>query len=301
VHSHLVPSAQTWARNYLQEEEEEFVGNICRLKLRQVRCFDSSPEDKADPLFDSQRINVAPYRREDGTMEKGDTPSVLALSHGRGDPQRDDVTYCYIDSDGHFRENGTISNLFSPNETEREQFVDLLKRRRPQAVVIGGFSPATKRLMADFRSFAQGVTDSIVAEEEADIPGDEDEKITPDERHRRAVFDAIYVYDDVAKIYMNSQRAQLEFPDLTRIAKYCIGLARYAQSPINEYAALGPDLTALTYDPNQKFVSRLPFPPRSTRAELTLASLLTASRPEARSSSREGPHRGRQPSRRRHQ
>lgn len=37
VHNHLVPSAQTWARNYLQEEEEEFVGNICRMKLGQVR------------------------------------------------------------------------------------------------------------------------------------------------------------------------------------------------------------------------------------------------------------------------
>lgn len=187
-------------------------------------------------------------------MEKGETPSVLALSHGRGDPQRDDVTYCFIDSDGHFRENGTISNLFSPNENEREQFIDLLKRRRPQVVVIGGFSPATKRLMADFRSFAQGVTDFIVAEEEAD-PTEDEERLSPDERHRRAQFDAIYVYDDVAKIYMNSQRAQLEFPDVTKIGKYCIGLARYAQSPINEYAALGTDLTALTYDPNQKFVS----------------------------------------------
>lgn len=197
-------------------------------------------------------------------MEKGDVPTVLALSHGRGDPQRDDVVGVFLDGDGYFRENIKISNLFAPSETEREQFTEMLRRRRPQVVVIGGFSPNTKRLMADFRAFAQGVSDQIVTEEE-DQPderdveqGEEVRRFTPDELDRRARFESIYVYDDVAKIYSNSQRAAVEYPDLSHLGKYCVGLARYAQSPLNEYAALGADLTALTYDVNQKFVSRRP-------------------------------------------
>ncbi|GAA5881838.1 hypothetical protein JCM1840_001631 [Sporobolomyces johnsonii] len=86
------------------------------------------------------------------------------------------------------------------------------------------------------------------------------EALSPDERHRRrearAAFESTYVNDEVARIYQNSQRANVEFSELSTVGKYCVGLARYAQSPLNEYAALGADLAALTYDPNQKFLAK---------------------------------------------
>ena len=44
VQGHLIPAAQTWARNHTQEEEEEFVGATCRQKLYNVRSF--TPADK---------------------------------------------------------------------------------------------------------------------------------------------------------------------------------------------------------------------------------------------------------------
>jgi hypothetical protein len=64
------------------------------------------------------------------------------------------------------------------------------------------------------------------------------------------VFDipAIYVHDDVAQIYHHSKRAPEEFSALPPNAKYCVGLARYVQSPLNQFAALGPDMTAISLD-----------------------------------------------------
>ncbi|KAK4048952.1 Transcription elongation factor spt6 [Microbotryomycetes sp. JL201] len=236
IDEHIIPAAEQWAKTWLQEEEERFVGELCSSKLY-------------------QRINVAPYCRRDGSMEKGDVPSVLALSHGAGDPQRDDTTLVYLDSEGYLREHVKIGDLFNVSNADRETLTELLKRRRPQVVVIGGFSPNTKRLRDSFDKIAQEVSHEI-AQNETDQ--DEDESLSPDDLHRRAQFDTVYVYDDVARIFSNSAHGSTEFPELPKIAKYCVGLARFAQSPLHEYAALGQDLTAVTYDPAQKFASVSP-------------------------------------------
>lgn len=189
-------------------------------------------------------------------MDKGDIPTVLALSNGMGDPKRDDVVAVYLDQDGHFREHVKVSNMFEPSETEREQLTELLKRRRPQVCVVGGFSPNARRLLEDFLTFARGVSEELVRDEVDQVDEDaEDKRLTAEQLTARATFETVFVFDDVARIYSNSQRASLEFPDLGKLGKYCVGLARYAQSPLNEYAALGSDLSALTYDQNQKFVS----------------------------------------------
>lgn len=240
VREHLVPQATLWARNMLKEEAEEVVGNACRYKL-------------------DHRLNAAPYMRADETMEPGMVPSVLAISSGRGDPKRDSVVGVFLDSDGHFREHIKIDNLFEPDEEQANQFAELLKRRRPQVVVVGGYSPATTQLLTNFRNFAARVTEELL-EEGVEDDSEYDEGFPADavaERKRnRASFESTYIYDDVARIYQNSSRATLEFPDLSTLGKYCVGLARYAQSPLNEYAALGPDISALSFDPNQKYLAK---------------------------------------------
>ena len=58
----------------------------------------------------------------------------------------------------------------------------------------------------------------------------------------------IYVFDEVARIYQHSKRAGDEYSALSPTAKYCVGLARYTQSPLIEYAALGPDITAISFE-----------------------------------------------------
>ena len=57
-----------------------------------------------------------------------------------------------------------------------------------------------------------------------------------------------YALDETARIFQHSARAAVEFPSWPPIAKYCAGLARYVQSPLNEYAALGPDITSIVYE-----------------------------------------------------
>ncbi|KAJ3551001.1 hypothetical protein NMY22_g91 [Coprinellus aureogranulatus] len=57
----------------------------------------------------------------------------------------------------------------------------------------------------------------------------------------------IYVRDEVARIYQHSSRGETEFPSMPPIANYCVGLAWYLQSPLNEYAALASDITAITF------------------------------------------------------
>ena len=54
--------------------------------------------------------------------------------------------------------------------------------------------------------------------------------------------------DDVARLFQHSKRAEDEFSFLPLISRYCMGLARYTQSPLNEFAALGPDITAVMFD-----------------------------------------------------
>jgi transcription elongation factor SPT6 len=62
--------------------------------------------------------------------------------------------------------------------------------------------------------------------------------------HQAFEIPVIYINDEVARIYQHSKRAANEFSALSVTAKYCVGLARYTQSPLNEYAALGSDITA---------------------------------------------------------
>ncbi|GAA5929376.1 chromatin-remodeling histone chaperone SPT6 [Sporobolomyces koalae] len=240
---HFLPMGEQWIRTSLKEDAEELIMMAIKRRLE-------------------SRIDNAPWRRDDGTMEPGQTPSVLAISQGNGDPRRDSVYAVFLDSDGHFREHLKLDTLEtgSMEASQHEAFTELLKRRRPQVVVVGGFSPSTRRLMNDFRTLASAVSSSIL-ESEMDLDDDEEERKLPtEERQRkraaRAAFESTYVNDEVARIYQNSARATTEFSEFSPVAKYCVGLARYAQSPLNEYAALGPDLTAITYDPNQKFLAK---------------------------------------------
>jgi transcription elongation factor SPT6 len=187
-----------------------------------------------------QRVDVAPYiTPHKGT---GDTCSVLAVSWGKGDPQRDAITVVFLDEAGRLREHTKIDNLV---DTElRDEFVDILKRRKPDVIVIGGFSMATAKLSQRVKEVVHGgpitpATDNPNSGWQAE----------PTPINSQA-FDipVMYVADEVARIYQHSARAAEEFSALSPTAKYCVGLARYTQSPLNEYAALGADITAISFE-----------------------------------------------------
>lgn len=192
-------------------------------------------------------------------MSHGDVPSVLALSFGNGDRQRDSIVGVFLDSEGHLREHFKIDNLIAAEEerdynaTNKEILVEFLRRRRPQMIAISGFSTATKALRDNVVKIGEEVS-ALIMREGDDDDEDDDEELTEQMRSDRAQFVVSYMFDDVARIYQNSTRAAMEFPELSKLGKYCVGLGRYVQSPLNEYAALGPDLLAINYSPGQKHV-----------------------------------------------
>lgn len=172
----------------------------------------------------------------------------MAISHGHGDPKRDSTFAVFLDDRGIFREHLKVDNLMDPEP--REELSEFIRRRRPGVIVLGGFGPSTHNLMKDVRIIAGRVSENLMQEPDfVDLYGDENER-------RQAVsIDCIFVHDDVARMYQQSRRAATEFPDVNPLIRYCVALARYTQSPLNEYAALDRDITALKYNPAQEYVS----------------------------------------------
>ncbi|OSX65311.1 hypothetical protein POSPLADRAFT_1167539 [Postia placenta MAD-698-R-SB12] len=207
LEQHLLPIGVKWTREWIREDAEEFLAELCAQTLR-------------------ERIDVAPYTSPD--MQPGETPSVLAMSWGKGEPRKDTISVVFMDEAGRLREHTRLDNLV--DQENKDEFVDMVKRRRPDVIVIGGFSISTTRLSQQVKQLLKAPNgDDIRPEDELTIP-------------------VTYVFDEVARIYQHSKRADEEFSALTPLAKYCVGLARYAQSPLNEYAALGTDIKAITFD-----------------------------------------------------
>ncbi|KAJ7774913.1 transcription elongation factor SPT6 [Mycena metata] len=207
LEQHLLPLGAKWAREYIREEAEDTVVN---------RLGDTFRE----------RIDVAPF-----TVPgmKDDAPSVLACSWGKGDPHKDAITVVFLDSRGRMREQTKLDNLV---DTEmRDEFIDLLRRRKPDVIGIGGFTMATTKLSARIKEIVAGMQlENTSAEADQNTP-------------------VIYVRDEVARLYQHSNRANEEFSAHSLITKYCVGLARYVQSPLNEFAALGSDISAVLLEP----------------------------------------------------
>lgn len=229
---HLIPAGVKWAREYVREEAEDFLAGRCGLQLRKAGIYYFT----SGYVFTSpQRIDVAPYMRSG--MKMGDTASVLAISWGKGDPHKDAITLVFVDEAGRMREHTKIDNLY---DTEMvDEFVDLIKRRRPSVIVIGGFSVATLKLTHLVKKIIDGPN---TQQEGPNGWGN------PDPTHGPFDIPVTYVHDDVARMYQHSKRAEAEFSALSPTAKYCVGLARYIQSPLNEFAALGADITAIAFE-----------------------------------------------------
>lgn len=183
-----------------------------------------------------QRIDVAPYVGP--SMRKGDTPSVMAMSWGKGDPHKDTIAVIFLDDAGRLREHTKLDNLFAGDN--QDEFKDMIKRRRPDVIAVGGFSIATMKLS---RRIKELLNDS--GQKDASGGNGWGESSTSNESLSTPV---IYVHDQVARIYQHSHRADEEFSALSPLSKYCVGLARYVQSPLNEYASLGADITAIAFD-----------------------------------------------------
>lgn len=165
-----------------------------------------------------------------------------------------------MDEQGHVREHTKFDNLMDPDA--RSDFSELIKRRKPDVVAVGGFSILTVKLW-------ERVREVIGYEEHQDSSGRDGDNPSngngPDGADAyggpststsspKDLVPVIWVPDQVARIFQHSKRAVDEFGSLPTIGRYCAGLARYIQSPLNEYAALGADIAAISFHDDQQLV-----------------------------------------------
>ncbi|QPG98129.1 Transcription elongation factor spt6 [Epichloe festucae Fl1] len=184
-----------------------------------------------------RKLDQAPYKPKG--MILGTTPRVLALSNGMGDPAREPTCWAWVEEDGRVLEQGKFGNL-ARDEAQREEFAELVRRRRPDVIAVSGWSAETNRLVRDLEAL---VGDKDLRGAEFDDPETNDYRTEP--------LEVVIVDDEVARLYKDSPRAVAEHPSLNPVTRYCIGLARYMQNPMKEYAALGKDVPSLSFHPCQ--------------------------------------------------
>lgn len=184
-----------------------------------------------------KRLDQAPYKPKG--MILGTTPRVLVLSNGMGDPARDPICWVWVEEDGRVLEQGKFGNL-GRDEAQREEFVELVQRRRPDVIGVSGWSADSNKLVRDLESL---VTEKGLRGPEFDDPDTNDYRTEP--------LEVVVVQDEVARLYKDSPRAVAEHPSLNPVTRYCIALARYMQNPLKEYAALGKDVSSLSFHPCQ--------------------------------------------------
>jgi transcription elongation factor SPT6 len=158
-----------------------------------------------------------------GEMQLGDTPRVLAMSWGNGDPQRDNIHIVMVDEFGRLRDSTTLDNL--TDDQHKDEFVDILDRRRPDVIVVGGFTMATTKLSARVKE---------IVNTSPGLPN----------------IPVVFVPDDLARIYQHTEKQWDTLEAMAPLHKYCLGLARYAISPVNEFAAMSSDISELRFQDN---------------------------------------------------
>ena len=274
----------------------------------------------------------------------GEIPSVLAISWGQGDRKKDAVHAIHMDPEGRVREHLKVDNL--EDSEDADLFTKMVDRRKPDVIVVGGFSLRTRELFDRVSRLVNGDATPVVfgsntaaapttssqpsqaasagagawdaptsgwdqtaatggwgqtqpaqtenswggtaatswggtdnawgatATPAADAWGTagawgssavDGEKMAASSERKTGKEDkpesgtkavpVIYVNDEVARIFQHSKRAEDEYGIYPILARYCVDLARYVQSPLNEYAAIGTHITALTFDDTQPMVS----------------------------------------------
>ena len=195
----------------------------------------------------SRRLDQAPYKPKG--MELGERPRVLAFTDGGGTAARDTIHWAWVEENGRVLEHGLMMDLRLgnsekglPDASDVSALKHLVERRKPDVIGVSGYSPETRTLYKDIQA--------IVEHYNLQVSEFEDE----DGNSKREKVDVVVVNDEVARLYHRSDRAQTDYPSLPVLTRYCVALAKYLQSPIKEYAALGRDVTSISFDPNQNLL-----------------------------------------------
>ncbi|SLM33592.1 transcription elongation factor spt6 [Lasallia pustulata] len=194
-----------------------------------------------------KKLDQAPYKPKG--MILGTVPRVLALSNGSGIFGRESINWAWVEEDGRVLENGKFLDL-SVGDQERgtedgadvRAFVELVERRKPDVIGVSGFSADTRKLYKQLEDLV----------EQKNLRGAEYEDEDGNERSDK--LEVVTVNDEVARLYQTSDRANIEHPGFAPLTKYAVGLAKYLQNPMKEYASLGKDIVSISFDPSQQLL-----------------------------------------------
>ncbi|EIW70012.1 hypothetical protein TREMEDRAFT_71488 [Tremella mesenterica DSM 1558] len=233
----IMPAAARWVKEHMRLAAEEYVAERCRMELE-------------------FRVNVRPFATPD--MEQGETPTVLAISNGRGDI-KDAVIAVMLDDGGNIRSQSKFDNL--KDEAEKSSFIDMVERRKPSVVVIGGLSAQTGRVRDDamvaLRELAAKTAEARAPLAEAYSSHEEYAVAAAEYEARIAphLTPLVFVNDATARLYMRSEEAEKEYPTMPVNGRYALALARYAQNPLNAHCKLGKRITSITFqEHHQKLI-----------------------------------------------
>ncbi|WPH01503.1 transcription elongation factor SPT6 [Acrodontium crateriforme] len=192
------------------------------------------------------KLDQAPFKPRG--MELGTLPRVLALTNGNGN-RGDAICWAYMEENGRVQENGKFTDLrvgnpekYISDGKDVAAFIELVDRRKPDVVAVGGWSVETRTLYKDLQNLIQ----------QHDLRGTpyEDEE----DREQQDPLEVVITNDEVARLYYDSPRAAVDHPGIAPLARYAIALAKYMQNPLKEYAALGKDIISISFDPNQHLI-----------------------------------------------
>ena len=191
------------------------------------------------------KIDQAPYTPFG--FDKGTKPSVLAISFGKGDFDSAVVGTFVKDS-------GKVDEIFKSDhnpirDRESEElfsgqlksFLDKSSGQVPDVIAVAGYNSNTKRLYDILRRFVESNSIVVNTEDLVDVDSPPFVRV-------------IWAQDETARLYQNSERAKVEFSDKATLVKYCVGLARYVQSPLLEYISLGDAILSLSFYEHQKLL-----------------------------------------------
>lgn len=194
------------------------------------------------------KLDQAPYASK--AMEAGTKPQVMTFTPGNEPNTRNSVFWTFLNAEGRMQENGRLADFQLgiedkglPDSEDVDKIVQVIDRRKPDIIGVSGFSVEARKLYTDLRDLI----------ERKDIRGIEYDDPT-DSRPRRDLIEVAMVNDEVARLYHTSKRATLDYPSVAPLTKYCVGLGKYLQSPLKQYAALGRDILSISFNPDQNLI-----------------------------------------------
>lgn len=166
-------------------------------------------------------------------------PKVLTLTCGQGRFGADAIIAVFLNRKGEYvRDYKIVDNPFDRSNPEKfeETLDDIIQNCQPNAIGINGPNPKSQK-------FYKRLQEVIHKKQVVDSRG-----------HTIPI---LYIEDEVAVRYQNSERAAQEFPNKPPLVKYCIALGRYMHSPLNEYGNLSTEeLGSLAIHPHQSLLPR---------------------------------------------